>query len=71
LEEAANEYAEIRDERIALNAREVKLKQGLLALMKAHHKEHYQRDGIEITIVHEDENVKVRIKKEDEATGGE
>jgi hypothetical protein len=63
LEEAAGAYADIRDQRIALNADEAKLKGTLLQLMKRHGKQVYHRDGITIQIVQEEETVKVRIKK--------
>lgn len=63
LESAAQDYAEIRDQRIELNVDEAKLKQKLLNLMKQHEKTTYKRGGIEIKIVTEDEHVKVRIKK--------
>jgi hypothetical protein len=69
LEDKAEEYADIRDQRIALIAPEVELKKELLALMKANKKEHYKRDGIEVNVVHEKENVRVRIKKDGQ--GGE
>ncbi len=49
-----------------LTESEVSLKTNLLAMMKKHGKETYRRDGIEIKIVHEEETVKVRVKKEDE-----
>ena len=65
LEAAAESYADIRDQRIALNAEEVDLKGKLLNLMKSHSKTQYQRDGISIKIVAEKETVKVKIKKED------
>jgi len=63
LESAAERYAEIRDERMALTPREKQLKDDLLAAMKRHGKEKYNRDGIEIKVVHEKETVKVRLKK--------
>lgn len=66
LETAATDYAEIRDQRMALNKEEVQLKATLLSLMKKHGKENYKRDGIEVNIVHEEETVKVRVKKDEE-----
>jgi hypothetical protein len=66
LEEAAEEYATIRDDRIALNQSEKKLKDQLLALMKANSKEHYHRNGIDVKLVHENETVKIRVKKGEE-----
>ena len=63
LESAAIDYAEVRDERIALNAREVQLKGLLLGLMKQHKRERYENDAVSIRLVHEKETVKVKIKK--------
>lgn len=63
LEDAAAEYAELRDERMRLTEQEVGLKAKLLSLMKKHSKTTYDRDGIHIEIVTEDETVKVRVKK--------
>lgn len=62
LHDAALEYAEIRDQRMALSAQEVELKTSLLALMHKYKKESYVYDGIEINIVHEEETVKVKVK---------
>ena len=64
LESAAERYAEIRDERLALTPQEKKLKDDLLAAMKRNNRESYVRDGISIQVVHEKESVKVRIKKD-------
>lgn len=67
LEDAAEAYADIRDQRIALNADEAKLKAAVLGLMKKHGKTIYRRDGIEITVVPPgDETVKVRVRHGDE-----
>lgn len=66
LEEIAEDYAEIRDKRQLLTVQEVDLKSKVLDLMKANGKEHYRRNGVEITIIHEDETVKVRVKKADD-----
>jgi len=63
LEDAAAEYAAIRDQRMALNAEEVGLKAKLLRLMKKYGKQTYHRNGIAIEIVVEEETVKVKIKK--------
>ena len=62
LEDAAKEYANTRDDRMALLETEVEL----LELMKKNKKEVYKRDGIEIRIAHEKETVKVKVKKDDE-----
>jgi hypothetical protein len=63
LEDAAHEYAAVRDQRMALNAEEVGLKAKLLRLMKHHGKQTYARDGISVEIIVEEESVKVRVKK--------
>tara|TARA_Y100000310_G_scaffold98201_2_gene95967 strand:- start:3692 stop:3958 length:267 start_codon:yes stop_codon:yes gene_type:complete len=63
LESAAIEYAEVRDQRIALNAGEVQLKGRLLGLMKQHKRERYENAAVSIRLVHEKETVKVKIKK--------
>lgn len=66
LDDAAAEYAKVRDTRMALNQQESALKLTVLALMKKHKREKYSHDNIEIEIVHESENVKVRVKKLEE-----
>jgi hypothetical protein len=63
LEDAAQEYAGIRDERIGLSSSEHKLKTKVLALMKKHQKKTYVHDGIEIRVVAEEETVKVKVRK--------
>ena len=65
LEAAAENYADIRDRRMALTEQEVDLKAGLLKIMKDRGKATYKRDGIECRIVAKDETVRVKIKKED------
>ena len=64
LEDAAREYANVRDDRMNLTREESSMKEKLLALMKKHKKEKYLHDGVEIKLVHEEETVKVRIIKE-------
>lgn len=66
LEDKAEEYAGVRDRRMGLSKKEGELKDQILQLMKANDKKHYHRDGIDITIVHENEKVKVRIGKDDD-----
>jgi hypothetical protein len=66
LEEGARAYAEIRDQRMALNKEEVTLKANLLTLMKKHEKETYKHGDVEIRIVHEEETIKVKVKSEAE-----
>ena len=62
LEDQALRYAEVRDQRMSLSQQEIELKGQLLDLMKAQKREHYQRGPIKIDIVHEKENIKVKVK---------
>jgi hypothetical protein len=62
IEAAAEEYAETRDNRQALLVHEVELKDDLKALMHQHRLTTYKRNGIEIKLVMETENIKVKIK---------
>lgn len=62
LHKAALDYADIRDQRQALTNEEVELKGRLLELMHKHKKEEYVYEDVSIRVVHEEENVKVRIK---------
>jgi hypothetical protein len=64
LETAAQEYATIRDQRMALNEEESELKTNLLAMMHKYEKKKYVHEGVEIRIVNADETVKVKIKKD-------
>lgn len=65
LESAAEEYANIRDRRMALTTDEVACKEELLALMEKHEKTHYRHAGVEVDVVVESKKVKVRIKKDE------
>jgi len=64
LEDLAFTYADLRDQRIALNQEEAALKAKLLAEMKRHGKERYRRGKIRIRLVAK-ETVKVRVPKPD------
>jgi len=66
LEDAAREYANVRDERMELTKSETAEKEKLLGLMKKHDKKIYRHEDIEIKVVPEGETVKVRILKERE-----
>ena len=65
LEAAAEEYAAVRDERIALTPEETRLKTELLGLMKKNGRTSYVHDGFDIKVIVESEKVRVRIRKED------
>jgi hypothetical protein len=75
LEDVAESYAEIRDQRMELTQREHELKSNALKLMHRYDKTIYRHNGVEITVVVGEEDVKVRVKKPgddaaDEDTGG-
>lgn len=65
LESAAEEYADIRDQRMELTKEEVRLQSGLLAAMKKYNKTSYVHDGYDLKLVAEKEKVRVRIKKDE------
>lgn len=70
IENAALDYAEIRDQRQELTKQEVDLKTKLLNLMHAQGKTEYKRAGITVSITPEGEKVRVRVRAaedEDEA----
>src|SRR6476660_2511405 len=66
IDNAAMDYADIRDQRQALTAQESSLKTELLNLMHKHQKTHYKHGTVEINVVPEAETIKVRIKEENE-----
>lgn len=66
LHDKAKEYVALRDQRMALGAQEVEAKGQLLDLMHAHKKENYICEGIEITIISEQEKIKVKVAKGDD-----
>ena len=74
LEDAAEAYADLRDQKQQLAADETDLKAKVLKLMHQHGKTSYHRGGITIT-VEELENVKVRGRRkgddQDDAETGE
>jgi hypothetical protein len=71
LEEIALQYAEARDQRQQIGQQEIELKGQLLALMKAQKREKYERGNIKIEIVHEKENIKVKVKSAGDDEPGE
>ena len=66
IEDAAMDYAEIRDQRQELTIQEVDLKTKLLDLMHKNGKTEYKRGNISISIIPEGEKVKVRVREEAE-----
>src|SRR5215467_146131 len=66
LDNAAHDYAALRDERMALTEQEVTLKATVLKLMHKHGKTVYQHGAVTITLVPEDKTVKVKVRR---ATG--
>ena len=71
LEGLAEDYAEVRDERMELSTRESNLTKDLLSAMKRLKRESYVHEGISIKIIHEKENVKVRINKAEHEASSE
>ena len=67
LEDLAFTYADLRDQRMALNQEEAALKAKLLAEMKQHGKERYRRGKIRIRVLAK-ETVKVRVPKPEART---
>lgn len=65
LEDSAEEYVDIRDQRMELTREESRLKEELLGLMHKHNKTTYIHEGVEIKVIVESEKLRVRIKKED------
>jgi len=66
LQDAALEYAEMRDARIAASAAEVQSKQALLDLMHSYKKTRYVHGNVFVEIVPEGEKLKVKILEEGE-----
>lgn len=68
IEDAAEEYASLRDQRMALNRDESACKEKLRGLMHDNKKKSYKRGRIEVELVKEtvEEQVKVRVRKGDD-----
>lgn len=66
LHDKAQEYAARRDERMVILEEETAIKAELLDLMKKHGIEKYDYGNVHCEIVHDNERVKVRIKKDEE-----
>jgi hypothetical protein len=71
LEEVAENYAEIRDQRMELTQREHALKVHALKLMHKYEKTIYRHNGVEITVVPGEDDVKVRVKKPGDDDGAD
>lgn len=61
LEKIAEEYADVRDDRIALSKREGEMQDDLLALMKKHRKTEYHHEDVHVWVQVTEEKVKVKI----------
>ncbi len=66
LHETAEEYAEIRDKRMALTVKETQAQDKLHGLMKKHKRRDYVCGLVEVHIVATEEKVKVKIHTEKE-----
>lgn len=65
LEALAHEYKKILNKRQDLTRREVELKRDLITAMHRHKRKDYEREGIEIHLIVEQEKVQVRIHDEE------
>src|SRR5688572_1552149 len=65
LDDAAQDYADIRDRRNAVEQEEGDLKLKVKGLMHKHHKKEYKYGGITVSLVEGEEDVKVKIRKAD------
>lgn len=65
LDKLAQEYAEIRDERMALTTRETDLQTALLAEMHKHNKTEYKHGSVKAWVVPSEEKVKVKVKPDE------
>lgn len=63
IETAAAEYAQVRDDRMALNTEEGQLKDRLQVLMRKHGKRSYVHGRIQIDVIDGEEDIKVNLKK--------
>jgi monomeric isocitrate dehydrogenase len=63
LQDLAQQYADVRDQRVALTTDEVRLKGELLEAMHKHKLKDYVYEGVEIHIITESETIKVKIRK--------
>jgi hypothetical protein len=66
LDDLAHQYAEKRDARMEVGRDEKALKVSIITLMHKHQKTHYRHNGLEITLLPKDEDVKVKVKAADE-----
>ena len=64
LESSAEDYADIRDQRMELTKEETRLKTELLGLMKKHGRTTYVHDGYDIRVIVESEKLKVKVTKD-------
>lgn len=66
LEDLAHQYADKRDARMEVGREEMALKVSIITLMHKHQKTHYRHNGLEITLLPKDEDVKVKVKAADD-----
>lgn len=66
IENAALDYAELRDQRQEIGRQEVELKKKLIDLMHKKEMKEYKRNGISVKLTVEEEGVKVRVKESED-----
>lgn len=72
LEKLAEQYADVRDQRMVLTKRESQMNADLLALMKKHDKTEYHCDEVHCWVKSKDERVRVKLGEiEDKGTAFE
>lgn len=69
LEDLAEEYADVRDRRMALNLEEAGLKGKAIKLMKKLERTHYKYNGVEIDVLEGEESIRVRVTKDSDDQG--
>ena len=70
IDNAADAYVEVRDERCALSAEETKRREKLIELMRKHRLKIYEYEEKVVTFEHEDKaKIKVKPKKSVEENG--
>lgn len=67
LEEIAEQYVDIRDHRMELTEQEHTLKVTGIKLMKKYGKTVYRHNGVELTLLTGEDDLKVRVKKSGDA----
>jgi hypothetical protein len=71
LDDVASAYADLRDRRIELTQEEAELKATAIKLMHKYGKTIYRHDGIEILLKEGEEDIKVKVRKDEPDADGD